>query len=429
MKRRCVGALLALLIPLTAGVFAQDKPGFEDRTLAPGIHELTLRDETGFMVKVVASAGDDGLLIVDSGYTENGPALVEALNKLGKGLPKIIINTHSHGEHLAGQASFGRGPVIISHKNLRDRYVNGLYVFNGLPPEALPQVTFTDAMSIHFNGEEIRLIAFPGAHDDSDIIVWFTKSKIVCTEALINCAHFPSIDGETGDVLRYPEVAAKIIATLPEDVILVPGHSEDCDMSGARAFQDMLTATLEIVKAELAKGKTLGRMRGEDVLAAYKTFESYMNRNDWLQYLVDALSAPSPKVPRGDRPWPYGALYRAYTEKGVEGLLRAYNEMRAAKPDTYFFAEDTLLYAGRRLAYTDRRDYPGAMRVLERWLKENPQGRKLSLCHATLGAIHERLGDKAKALESYKLALLASPDDEALQAKVKELGVGPHQPN
>ena len=429
MKRQFVGALLALLVPLAAGAFAQPNPGFEDKILAPGIHELVLRDETGFLVKVVASVGDDGLLLVDSGYAENGPALVEAINKLGKGLPRIIINTHSHGEHLAGQASFGRGPVIISHKNLRDRYVNGLYVFNKLPPEALPQVTFTDTMSVNFKGEEIRLIAFPGAHDDSDIIVWFTKSKVVCTEALINCAHFPSIDGETGDVLRYPEVAARIIAILPEDVILVPGHSEDCDVPGARAFQAMLTSTIDIVKAELAKGKTLGQMRSEDVLAAYKSFESYVGRNDWLQYLTEALSAPTPKVPRGDKPWPYGVLYRAYAEKGADGLLQAYGEMRTAKPGEYFFSEDILLYAGRRLAYTDRRDYPGAIRVLERWLKENPQGRKLALCHSTLGAIQERLGDKAKALECYKLALLASPDDEALQAKVKEIGVGPKQPD
>jgi len=402
----------------TSGLNAQDRPSFEDRTLAPGIHELALRDQSGLLIKVVASVGDDGLLIVDSGDAQNGPALVEALTKLGKGLPRIVINTHSHIEHLAGQAAFGRGPVIIGHKNLRDRYVNGLYVFNGLPPEALPQVTFSDVMSLFFNGEEIKLIAFPGAHDDSDIIVWFTKSKVVCTEAVCGCGHFPSVDGETGDILRYPDIVGKLIRTLPEDVRLVPGHSEDCDMAGARAFQAMLTGTLDIVRTELAKGKSLGQMLAEDVLAPYKSFESYMERNDWLRLLVAALNTP--RTERGERAWPYGLLFQAYAEKGAEGLLQAFEEMKSAKPGAYFLSENTLLFAGRRLSFI-RRDYQGAIRVFERWLKEYPKGNFLALGYASLGAAHESLGNKAKALESYKSALQASPDDPSLQAKVKEL--------
>jgi len=418
LKIRILPILFASLMVFLPGLYAEDEPSFEDRTLALGIHELTLRDETGFPIKVVASAGDDGLLIVDSGYARNGPALVKALSQLGRGMPRIVINTHSHMEHIAGQAAFGRGPVIIGHKNLRDRYFNGLYVFNGLPPEALPQVTFSGAMSLFFNGEEIRLIAFPGAHDDSDIIVWFTRSKVVCTEAVCGCGHFPSVDGETGNILRYPEIVDKLIRALPDDVLLVPGHSEDCDMNGARAFLAMLTGTLDIVRAEMAKGKSPGRMIAEDVLAPYKSFESYMGRTDWLLLLAAALTAP--KVERGERAWPYGMLYRAYIDSGTEGLLLAFDEMRSAKSEEYFLAENTLLFAGRRLSAV-RHDFQGAIRVFERWLKEYPKGQSLALCFASLGDAYENLGNKAKALEYYKSAQKASPDDPSFQAKVKQL--------
>jgi cyclase len=424
VKRSFAFTLLAIMVFPTIGLMAQDKAVYVDKALTPVIHELTIRYSATFEVNLIASVGPDGILLVDSGYESGAPALVEALNTFGKGLPRIVINTHSHIEHLAGQAAFGGKPVIISQANLRDRYVNGLYVFNGLPPEALPQVTFSDSMSLFFNGEEIKLIAFPGAHDDSDIIVWFTKSKVVCTEALIGCGHFPTVDGETGDVLRYPEVAARIIATLPEDVVLVPGHSEACDMAGARAFQAMLAATIDIVRKEMAQGKTLHQMLAEDVLAPYKAFESYVGRNDWLQFLTDALSGPTPTPGRGQRPWPYGLLYRAYTEKGADGLIQAYDRLKA-EPGDYFLVEKTLLLAGRRLS-SMRKDYQGAIRVFEHWLKEYPNGRSLGLCYSSLGDAHEKLGDKAKALGFYRLALKSSPDDPSLQAKVKELeGSGP----
>ncbi len=418
MKRSFLLVLLAALALSVPGLTAQDKPAYQDKLLAPGIHELTIHDRTGFLLKVIASVGDDGLLIVDSGIQGHSAALVEALNKLGKGMPRIVINTHSHAEHLAGQAAFGRGATIIGHKNLRDRFVNGLYVFNDLPVEALPWVTFGDSMSIHFNGEEIKLIAFPGAHDDSDTVVWFTKSKVVCTEALCNCGHFPSYDGETGDLTRYPETVEKMLRVLPDDVLLVPGHSEDCDMSGARAFLDMLIKTRELVRMELAKGKTLDDMRKEDLLASYKSFESYVGRNDWLQGLVIALGRT--KVERGNRAWPYGLLYKAYKEKGAPGLLQVYKELKATKSDIYFFSEDTLLFAARRLIYV-RNDAAAGIPLLEEYVKEYPTGQNMPTCHQSFAVAYENLGNKAEALKYYRLALTDDPADAGIAAKIKEL--------
>jgi glyoxylase-like metal-dependent hydrolase (beta-lactamase superfamily II) len=409
--------VVAALVLSAGGLAAQEKPAYEAKAIAPGIWELVVHDESGLLVKVIASVGDDGLLIVDSGYKKQANALLEALRAFGKGLPRYIINTHSHAEHLSGQTAFGKGPVIIGHRNLRDRYVNGLYAFNEFPEDALPQLTFTDSLSLQFNGEEIRLIAFPGAHDDSDIIVWFTKSKVVCTAALCNCHHFPSVDGETSGVLRYPETVARIIGILPEDVLLVPGHAEDCRMPEFRAFHEMLTKSRDLVSAELAKGKTLEQMRKADLLAGYASYESYMGRNDWLETLVTGLTLKRPE--RGTKQWPYGLLYRAYKEKGVDGAIQLYEELKTKTSEAYFLTEDTLLFAGRRMIRMDH-DRDG-IRLLEHWLKENPKGANLPLCHLGLASAHERLGNRAEALEYYRLFLASNPEEPSIRDKVKEL--------
>lgn len=409
-----VGATVVLA---AVGVGAQEKPSYQAKTIAPGIQELVVHDESGLAMKVIASVGEDGVLLVDTGAKANADALAEAVKALGKGVPRYIINTHSHFEHLGGQLAFGKGPVIIGHANLRDRYVNGLYVFTEFPREALPQVTFTDSLSLFFNGEEVKLLAFPGAHDDSDIIVWFTRSKVVCTEALCNCHHFPSVDGETGDVLRYPETVERIIRTLPEDVILVPGHADDCNMAEFRSFHEMLTKTRDIVRAEVAKGKTLEQLKKEDVLAGYTSYESYMGRNDWLDTLYDGLTPP--REDRGDRPWAYGLLYKEWKKNGADAVIGLYHELRARQPATHVVTEDTLLLAGRRIVKLGAsRD---GLKLLETYMQENPKGRNMRLCHLGLASAHDKLGHRAEALKYYKLSLEGFPGEPSIIERVKAL--------
>ena len=137
---------------------------------------------------------------------------------------------------------------------------------------------------------------------------------MVSTEALCNCHHFPSVDGETGDVTRYPEVVERIIRTLPDDVILVPGHADDCDMAGFRSFHEMLTKTRDIVRAGVAEGKTLVQLKKGDVLAGFASYESYMGRNDWLDTLHDGLTTT--RVERGDLPGPMGSSTRPRRRRG-----------------------------------------------------------------------------------------------------------------
>lgn len=407
----------ATVVLAAAGVGAQEKPSYQAKTIAPGIQELVIHDDSGLAVKVIASVGEDGVLLVDSGYKAHGEALAEAVKAFGKGAPRYIINTHSHAEHVGGQIAFGKGPVIIGHRNLRDRYVNGLYVFNEFPQEALPQVTFTDALTLFFNGEEIRLLAFPGAHDDSDIIVWFTRSKVVCTEALCNCHHFPSVDGETGDVTRYPETVERIIRALPEDVLLVPGHADDCNMKEFRSFHEMLTKTRDIVRAEVAKGKSVEQLRNEDVLAGYTSYESYMGRNDWLDTLYDGLT--SPREDRGDRPWAYGLLYKEWKEKGADAVIGLYHELRARQPATHVVTEDTLLFTGRRIVRLGGSE--DGIRLLETYMQENPKGRNMRLCHLGLASAHDKLGNRTEALKYYKLSLEGFPGEPSIIERVKAL--------
>ena len=413
IHRFAILVIVLLASPSLTGA-QQPKKGFEVTKIADRLYELSV-DAGGYPLKVIASVGPDGVLIVDSAVRSTGPALAEALKAFGQGMPKIIINTHSHIEHLGGNVDVGRGALIIGHRNLRDRYLNGLYAFGDIPPEALPNLTFTDSLSVYFNGEEIRLAAFTGAHDDSDIVVWFTKSKVAVVGALCMGRHFPSIDGDTSDVRKYPETTAKVLAFLPDDVRLVPGHAEDCDMAEARRFLDMLQKTSEIVRAEMAKGKNLARLQADDVLAAYASYESsYVKRAEWIEYWYSAYTNP-----RVDKPKPFAPVIRALREQGAESAMEVYSELRRTQPDQYWFEDQALMWMGRRLARLNR--LREAEIFLERCIKEFPGSDGAAVSHQVLASVFEKQGDFGKARLHLGEYLVRHPEDQAARQKLVEI--------
>lgn len=405
------GALLA------TGALAASEPVFEVARLTEGLYELRT-DGGGYTVKVIASVGKDGILLVDAGQRRTGGALLETLRTLGEGGPRILINTHSHIEHTGGNFLAGKGALIIGQENVRTRLRNGSFLWEEFTDDAVPRITFRDSITLHFNGDEIRLIAFPGAHDSSDTIVWFTKAKVACVGGLSNGHHFPSVDGVAGDALKYAETVQRVIDMLPEDVKIVPGHGEDGTLAGYRAFQEMLARTTDLARKEVAKGKDLETLKKEDVLKEWQSFEgSYVDRNGWLKYLFDALNRKEP--PGAGKLRPFEPLYRAYKEKGSEGAMAAWRELKSRHGDEYLFDDMGLITIADKLA--DRGKQADAIPFADLCLAEYPQSQMAWYCHQILGFAHAGLGHRDPAVKSLRRSLELNPDNPDAAARLKDL--------
>jgi glyoxylase-like metal-dependent hydrolase (beta-lactamase superfamily II) len=413
MKRFQFLVFIAIFIFPSTVVFSQDAPTFEVIKLADHIYKLTT-DGGGYDVKVIVSIGDDGILLVDAGKEETGEDLKAQIQDLWGGLPKIIISTHSHLEHTAGNIAFSGEPTIIGHKKLRTTLQGGSYIFDEIPEEVLPDLTFADSLSLHFNGEEIKLIAFPGCHDNSDIIVWFTESKIVCVGALSNGSHFPSVDGATGDVLKYPEIVANLIDALPDNVTIIPGHGADGTMEDFRVFHDMLVKTTEIVRTEVAKGKDLAILQEENVLKDWASFEgSYVDRNQWIEYLVEGFEGGE------DKKDIYEPMYYALRDKGLDGAIEYYHELKRTKSDEFLFDEGILMYIGYKLYRNDRTDE--AVRFFQLCNSEYPGGSQAWLCYHFMGKIYHSRENTELALENLTKSLELNPDNTTAAELIEEI--------
>ena len=225
---------------------------------------------TGSGGNIGVSVGDDGIVVIDDQFAPLAPKIIHALNGITTKPIKFIINTHYHGDHTGGNEIFAREAPILAHDNVRKRLAAGSSATPPAPKIALPVVTFNDTATIHVNGEEIRAVHFPNGHTDGDSVIFFPQSNVVHMGDDFFNGRFPFIDIDNGGSVRGMLAdVEKILATLPDDVKVIPGHGELGDKASLRRFADMLRGTSAAVEKEIKAGKTLEQVKADNVLAQW----------------------------------------------------------------------------------------------------------------------------------------------------------------
>jgi glyoxylase-like metal-dependent hydrolase (beta-lactamase superfamily II) len=243
------------------------------------------------------SAGPDGVLMVDDQFAPLAEKIRAALKGVNPGALRFVLNTHWHGDHTGGNAFFGKEGTIIAHDNVRVRLMKDS-VRNGratkaAPPEAWPVITYGQSLSIHFNGEEIRLLHLPKGHTDGDTLVYFTGSKVAHLGDEFFAGRFPYVDLESGgSVTGLIKNMANAIALLPPDIKIIPGHGPVSTHEQLKAYHQTLTETTEIVRARMKAGKTLDQIKAAGLPEKYKEWGSGFIKTDaWLETIHKSLSA------------------------------------------------------------------------------------------------------------------------------------------
>ncbi len=413
MKRSLIPAVLAALILMTAGLAAQDESPFKVTKLTDKIHQLTT-DQGAYTTNALVFVGEDGLLLVDTDSEENADEFKKVIDSFGKGSPRYIINTHRHVEHVGGNAIFGGEPTIISHYLVPERLRGGSYLFNEFPDETMPDITFTDSLTLMFNGEKIRLVTVAGSHDDNEIMVHFTGQKVVHLSSLVNGLNFPSVDRD-GDVLQFAPVIARAIELLPEDVTIVSGHNNNCTWQDLHAYHDMIVKTTALVREGLAEGKDVAALQEEKIIEPWTAYAgSYVSPEEWIQQLADGLDDE-----KEHKKYVFEPLYYALRDEGVEAAKALYLDLKKQDTGEYEFREADLLIIGDKLLTKDR--IPEAIAMLELSLEEYPEGTYPYYCHYELGLCYKEQGEKDKAVDHCEKSLALNPDFQAAATLLEEL--------
>ncbi len=182
---------------------------------------------------------------------------------------EYLANTHWHGDHSGGNEAFHtHGSRILAHDNVRVRMsAEGP---NQSPDAALPELTYSNNATLHFNDNEIRLLHVQNAHTDGDTIVHFADQNIVHTGDVMFNGMFPFIDiNSGGSSAGYIDGLKFILNLTDDDTRVIPGHGPLADRADVAGAIAMLQDCRAQVKALVDAGKSLEETIAAEPLAKY----------------------------------------------------------------------------------------------------------------------------------------------------------------
>jgi cyclase len=256
---------------------------------------------------ITASAGPDGVLLVDDEFAPLADKIRATLRAQGADKPvRFVVNTHYHFDHTGGNLPFAQaGATVIGSEELRARLMSGGTIGNGatilhavkpVEPAALPTVTFGHELTVHLNGEDIRVVHYPHAHTDGDSIVYFPRGNTVAMGDIYRRPGFPFIDiNGGGGIAGMIDACQAVLKTVPADARIIPGHGEPATVPDLRAYVQMLQDTRAAVAKAIQAGKTLAQMKQEHVLGAwsaqYSAPQAFIDTDAFTDTLFNSLTA------------------------------------------------------------------------------------------------------------------------------------------
>jgi cyclase len=256
---------------------------------------------------IAASVGDDGIVLIDDESAPLADKVQAALQGITDKPVRFVINTHYHGDHIGGNAHFKKQATLIAHDNVRRRMESGGSTGNGgsmhfeakpQAKDALPVITYDHAVTLHLNGEDIRVLHFASGHTDGDSIIFFPKSNVVhMGDEFVT--HFPFVDVEAGGSLQgMINAVENVIAHVQPDVKVIPGHGQVSSLGDLRAYLTMLKATRDAVAHALKDGKTLDQMKQAKILDPWKRYSGeFVNEDAFLETLYISVAGQKSAAP------------------------------------------------------------------------------------------------------------------------------------
>jgi glyoxylase-like metal-dependent hydrolase (beta-lactamase superfamily II) len=259
MKARLAAVVCLSAAPVLAQQQDFSKVEVKAEKVAEGVYMLT-----GAGGNIGLSVGTDGTYVIDDQYAPLTDKILGAIKAITPAPVRFVVNTHWHGDHTGGNENLGKaGALLVAHENVRRRMSTEQFVaafgrkVDPSPAAALPVVTFTDAVTFHWNGDEIRVYHVPPAHTDGDSIIHFVKADVVHMGDVFFNGGYPFIDVSSGGRLDgYIAAADRVLAGTTDKTRIIPGHGPLAVKTDLQAFRDVLKTMRDRIAKLKAEGKT-----------------------------------------------------------------------------------------------------------------------------------------------------------------------------
>ncbi|PVC95876.1 MBL fold metallo-hydrolase [Streptomyces sp. CS014] len=202
-------------------------------------------------------SGDRAALVDTTATEARARALRTAVLEVAPNAPRILVNTHFHGDHTFGNFVFPEA-VIIGQERLRTEMAEAGLHLTGLWPDVEwghleivpPDLTFRDRLTVHIGDRAAELLHLGPAHTSGDTVVWLPAERVLFTGDLVMNGVTPFCP--MGSVAGTLEALDTLRALAPE--VVVTGHGP---VGGPKVFDETegyLRLLQDLAKQGLAEG-------------------------------------------------------------------------------------------------------------------------------------------------------------------------------
>jgi cyclase len=245
----------------------------------------------GMRNNLLVFSGKEGQIIVDAGFSKRAiDFFKQTISQFDKVNIKYVINTHPHWDHVAGNGMAPNPYAVLGLKKIIEGKFRDILNETGQPWIGKKGDTIPTPYLMKFNNEDIYIFPYPGLHSDEDILIYFSKSKVLCMGDLLLSESCPALK----NITAYMKLLEKVLGVFPEECIFISGHGKEITWAGLKKYRDDLSDMITIIKTEYASGKKKNELLKSDILHKYKADYSQL---DWLgpdfliQIIADNLEA------------------------------------------------------------------------------------------------------------------------------------------
>jgi glyoxylase-like metal-dependent hydrolase (beta-lactamase superfamily II) len=147
----------------------------------------------------------EGVILGDDMFDRNHDDILAQVKTLTDKPIRYVFNTHQHDDHAGGDLKMLPIAGVIAHRNLRANLSDikqPYYEDTPGTPIGLPNITYTDEISIILGGKEVQAKYFGRGHTNGDSIIYFPEVGVIQTGDLF--LRLGSRPGAAGNSSRPP---------------------------------------------------------------------------------------------------------------------------------------------------------------------------------------------------------------------------------
>jgi cyclase len=254
MKRLAV--LSGLLLVGAISIVAAQQQG------QPAALEIQQVKDNLYMIKggggnTAAFITEKGVVVVDTKLPNNGPGILEKIKSVTPKPVIMVINTHTHGDHVGSNTAFTGAVQFIAHENCKT-YMEKMSAFQSEEGKKfLPGKTYKDKLSVLSGADQIDLYHFGRGHTSGDTFVVFPALKVMHTGDMFPTKGAPFMDASNGGSgLEYPRTLKKVADNIKGVESIIPGHSTVMTWNDFTEFGEFVRDLVAAIEQAKKDGKT-----------------------------------------------------------------------------------------------------------------------------------------------------------------------------